>query len=546
MADHQTEAEFLFHAPCDDCGSSDAKGVYDDGHTFCFACETHTKGTGEEAPAAKKRAKNLLPMGDFRALLSRKITQETCQHLGYFVTRWKGQTVQVACYYNEHNEMVAQKLRTKDKDFVWIGEAKGRDVLPFGAHAWPHTGRKIVVTEGEIDALSMSQVQGNKWPVVSIPTGAGAGVRKYFARHREYFDGFEEVVLMFDMDEPGREAAEAAAEVLGKRAKVAMLPLKDPNEMLVEGRTDELVTAMWKAKDYRPENIVEIGELKDSVIREPQWGLSWPYPRLTEATFGIRLGELYALGAGTGAGKTDFFAETVAHMVQEHGVPVGVFSLEQEPRETATRLLGKFARRPFHVPDGSWTLEELEAAWEEHLKDHPDIFFYDSFGINEWERIRSKIEYLRDAHDVRYFFIDHLTAMAAWQDDERKALEKIMADLGGLVKQVPITIFFVSHLATPDGLPHEEGGRVKVRHFKGSRSIGFWSHYMFGMERNQQAEDEVERTITTFRILKDRYTGRSTGKVITMGYDFETGTLFERTRDDTFDPSEFEEAGSDF
>jgi hypothetical protein len=31
-----------------------------------------------------------------------------------------------------------------------------------------------------------------------------------------------------------------------------------------------------------------------------------------------------------------------------------------------------------------------------------------------------------------------------------------------------------------------------------------------------------------------------------MGYDFETGTLFERTRDDTFDPSEFEEAGSDF
>ncbi len=353
-------------------------------------------------------------------------------------------------------------------------------------------------------------------------------MRKYFAAHKDYFEGFEEVILMFDMDEPGREGAEQAAEVLGKRAKVATLPLKDPNEMLQAGRTDELLTAMWQAKEYRPESIVAISDLRDQVLTPPEWGLSWPYESLTNATYGIRLGEIYALGAGTGVGKTDFFSEVIAHMVQKHQVPVGVFSLEQEPKETATRLLGKLARKPFHVPDGSWEIEDLEAAWDQHLTEDSGIYFYDSFGINEWERIRSKIEYLRDAYGVQYFFLDHLTALAADEEDERKALERIMAQMGGLVKAVPITIFFVSHLATPNGTPHEEGGRVTIRHFKGSRAIGFWSHFMFGMERDQQSEDINERTTTTFRILKDRYTGRSTGQTILFGYDFDTGTLFER------------------
>lgn len=51
---------------------------------------------------------------------------------------------------------------------------------------------------------------------------------------------------------------------------------------------------------------------------------------------------------------------------------------------------------------------------------------------------------------------------------------------------------------------------------------------MIGLERNQQAEDEDERQTTTLRILKDRYTGQATGKTILLGYDSETGRLFEK------------------
>ena len=69
---------------------------------------------------------------------------------------------------------------------------------------------------------------------------------------------------------------------------------------------------------------------------------------------------------------------------------------------------------------------------------------------------------------------------------------------------------------------------MMIRHFRGSNAIGMWSHFMFGLERNQQAEDPEERQLTTFRILKDRNTGQATGKTLTLGYDPEAGRLYVR------------------
>ncbi|CAN8138983.1 hypothetical protein THIOSC13_1200008 [uncultured Thiomicrorhabdus sp.] len=50
---------------------------------------------------------------------------------------------------------------------------------------------------------------------------------------------------------------------------------------------------------------------------------------------------------------------------------------------------------------------------------------------------------------------------------------------------------------------------------------------MFALERDQQAVDESMRHVTTFRILKDRFTGQSTGETLLLGYNKETGVIFE-------------------
>ena len=41
-----TDAEFVRHEPCDNCGSSDANSLYTDGHKFCFSCQTYTPAEG--------------------------------------------------------------------------------------------------------------------------------------------------------------------------------------------------------------------------------------------------------------------------------------------------------------------------------------------------------------------------------------------------------------------------------------------------------------------------------------------------------------------
>jgi twinkle protein len=312
------------------------------------------------------------------------------------------------------------------------------------------------------------------------------------------------------------------------KAKIATLPLKDANEMLMAGRGREIIDAMWGAKSYRPDGIVTIDEVREDVLRDPEDGLPWFMDTLTKLTYGRRLGELYGLGAGTGVGKTDFLTQQVCYDLIDLKRKVGVFFLEQHPTETVKRIAGKVASKRFHIPRdvAGWDQADLESAMGT-LGESGRLFLYNHFGAAEWDTIRDRMRFLARSEGVQIFYLDHLTALAADLTDERRGLDKLMAELGGLVKELNVMITFVSHLATPEGKPHEEGGRVMLKHLRGSRAIVQWAHYVFGLERNQQADDPSEATTTTFRVLKDRYTGDATGKTFTFTYNTTTGLLHE-------------------
>jgi twinkle protein len=57
--------------------------------------------------------------------------------------------------------------------------------------------------------------------------------------------------------------------------------MKDPNELHVAGKGDEIITAKFEAKAYRPDGIVTIAELRDRILRPPEQGLPWWDERLT-------------------------------------------------------------------------------------------------------------------------------------------------------------------------------------------------------------------------------------------------------------------------
>ena len=137
-------SEFVEHTHCDKCGSSDGVGRFSDGHSYCFVCKTYTNST-ESSPAASEtksepvqdksetKQKDLL-QGEVQALPARGITEETCRKYGYVCASHNGEAVQAAIYRDSNGNPVAQKLRTKDKKFTWVGEPK-KAVL-FGSHLY--------------------------------------------------------------------------------------------------------------------------------------------------------------------------------------------------------------------------------------------------------------------------------------------------------------------------------------------------------------------------------------------------------------------------
>lgn len=539
---HETESELLHKGACDFCGSSDARAVYSDGHSFCFACPEETAwqpgegGSGEAVHSSHSLPANLLH-GEHSALRKRGLTLKTVQQFDYRVGEEFGETVQLAPYHDASGRVVAQKVRPRDKDNIhWVGKKKG--VLPlFGQSKWKAGGRMVVVTEGEIDAMSVAQAMGNTWPAVSVPDGA-ASAHKAIAEAAPWLEKFERVVLMFDMDDPGREAAVKAAGILTPgKVFIAELPLKDANEMLQAGRERDLVQAAWNARPYRPDGIRTVADLRAEAMSPPTWGLPWPWRGLTKATYGIRRGELQLIGAGVGTGKTTAFKQIMAaamvpELLEDHAdiplppearVPrkVGAILLEEKPgRKTLKTIAGMVAGKRFHVPDVEFDPAELTTA----IDRLDGLFFaYEHFGAKDWEGIKPLIRYMVLGLGIKDVFLDHLTALVAGAEDERRELDAIMADMASMVEEMDFSLYVISHLTTPSGTPHEEGGRVMEKHFTGSRAIARWAHNMHGMERNKQEPNEP----TVWRILKERETGDATGVTVGLLYDRDTGRLQE-------------------
>lgn len=522
---------FVRHEPCPKCGSRDNLSRYSDGHAFCFGCDHREPADGERAKQytnIKPRDFNPIPTEKV-AIPNRGLTEETCALWGYGFGELGDKPCHVANYRDHKSgELIGQKLRFAGKDFS-ILKADGKKLPLYGMHLWKNDRRSLVVTEGEIDALSVSQAQGNKYPVVSVPQGA-KGALNSFKENYEWLCEFEKIVIMFDGDEHGQSAAEECAQILpaGKAFIATIDGFKDANEALVDGKPSAIVSAFWNAKPYCPDGIFTLSDIREDVMKEVATGKPWFLETLTKKTYGRRDGEVYYFGAGTGVGKTDFFTQQIAYDILELNIKTACIYLEQPPAETGKRIAGKVAGKLFHIPNddtNQWEQEELEATFDK-LEATGNLLLGGNFAAANWEQIKSRIRYLCHSLGVKHIFLDHLTALAD-PSNERESLEIITKELALLAQELEIVIHVISHLSTPDGKPHEEGGRVMLRHFKGSRAIGFWAHYAFGLERNPQDDDPKLAQRSLLRCLKDRYTGRATGATIPLGYNQLTGTIYE-------------------
>jgi twinkle protein len=279
------------HKPCSVCNSSDGASINEDGTAKCFSCGTFYTYEGGEMIQAPKLVKDNVAIteGDFNALHDRGISLTTAKKYGVrSVVNSKNEVSRHFYPYYNGSEEVAYKTRfVSDKGFTASGPISECGL--FGQQTVGDKGGKyITITEGECDAMAAYELLGSKWPVVSVKNGA-QGAEKDVKSQIEFLEKFDNIVICFDADKPGQEAAKKVARLLKpNKAKIMVMPdgHKDANDMLRKNQHGSYVNSWWNAKTYTPSGVMNVSENKDKYHnRVKKKAIPYPWEGLARHSF---------------------------------------------------------------------------------------------------------------------------------------------------------------------------------------------------------------------------------------------------------------------
>jgi twinkle protein len=118
--------------------------------------------------------------GEAVRLPKRGLYEETCQKYKIY----RDGNILRFYYFSPDGILKGAKCKTPKKVFTYEGESDGTF---YGQNLFPSNGKRVVITEGELDAASCYQAMPG-WPVVSLPTGA-AGAKKSMQRNLQWLQG---------------------------------------------------------------------------------------------------------------------------------------------------------------------------------------------------------------------------------------------------------------------------------------------------------------------------------------------------------------------
>lgn len=527
-----SESEFTHHENCPSCNSKDNLARYSDGHGYCFGCGYYEHGTTDgEPPKMTNRAQlssNVVHKaaelhGSIAAISDRCISQATAQKYGV-TTEYKSGTYEPAKhyypYFTPQGKLQGAKVRLLDnKDFRTSGDMRSNGL--FGQHLFKNDGKYVTVVEGELDALAAYEMLGSKWPVVSVSKGA-SGAAKDFKNNLEWLEGFENVVICFDNDEPGRIAAEQCAQVLSpNKARIVTLEdYKDAGDYLKNGMIKTFVDQWWNAKPYAMTGVVTLKDAWEAFLNQEDDEIV-PFPDCfgslnTMLNGGVAMGEVTVIGANTSIGKTTFINEIVYHLWKNTAHKIACAFLEADLKEVVLNLLTIHTSTNLRLEDRKNL--DPEALYCD-LIDDERINIFDHNGAADADDLFKKFRFMIKGRGCKVLLIDPL--QVAVPGNSMESIDDFMDRLLKLAKETSCAIILVSHTRKPDTTrPHS----ITEYDLKGSGSINQIAFNTILLSRDKMADDEYARNSTMVQVVKCRRTG-ITGMASWVYYDQLTGRL---------------------
>lgn len=441
-------------------------------------------------------------------------------------------------FFNEAGEVEAVKYRSiEEKDFSAQGAARSM----FGAHRWTK-GKDIIITEGEIDQLSvvMAFGLGDLPNIGSAPHGAPAKVSDsidnprlaFMERLAPYFEEARRVFVGVDMDGPGEALAEEIVRRIG-RAKCWRVRWreKDANEVLVKHGGSAILEDINTAQPWPMAGLYDVDHYEEQIALYSEKGFnpgfSTGYDTLDEY-YTVEPGQLTVVTGLPGSGKSELVDQIMVNLAENNGFRFAICSWENPPAVHIMKLAAKRGRvNPFRGDKDAFDKRRMDRSikW---VKEH---FLFLEDHTEEPATLNSILDRLRAAilrYGIRGAVIDPYNYIV--QDnslEERKWIEDMLARVRRFAIANGVHIWFVAH---PTKIQPNADGSSRVP--KGndiSGSAAWFSKTDNGITVHR---DPTEPYVAQVHVWKVRYQWIGKLGMTLLAYDKDTTRFVDNNPDD--------------
>jgi len=404
--------------------------------------------------------------------------------------------------FTENNETVAVKYRTASskKEFWWENNATrlwGGRIID---KSLPTMADTIVITEGEIDTLSITEAfQGLQNVIVySVPNGAPNKVTenlkvdpkedgrfKYIWEDRNIFDKVTRIILAVDVDANGKILADELSRRLDK-ARCYNVDwgegFKDANELLVARGSEAVRQSILSATPVPLHGLHNIDYYSDDFQKlyergKPQ-GVSTGYDSVDQL-FNLQTGNLCVVTGYPGDGKSAFIDQILINVAKNYGWKANICSFEKPPTYHAIQLAQCYIGKPFFEGNNQRMSQDEKDISQQFISEHFLFQDYQDGGSPTIEAILSRSAQAVMRYGCKILVIDPYNFIESNHKGlETDAISAMLTKIQLHCKKYDVLCFFIAH---PNKPQMRDGKKNLVTGVDISGSMAFFSKSDMGL-----------------------------------------------------------------
>lgn len=421
-------------------------------------------------------------------LQERKLNERTLNQFKVFQSVRNGATWWGAPYFDEDNHCRMMKFtnlaRTGTRKQIYSTQPVFHTA--FGLHLISGEDKSIIICEGEIDAMSIFQIQkDNKIPVIAVPSASN---HNWIENCYSTLSQMEAIYIASDMDDAGQNMFLTLAKRLGvercKRVEIPS-PHNDVNDWWCKDHPsdDDLQKLLKESKTTQSESLVRpssfVLQMQDCVTRQEQ-EREWKNWCFQEMDLSLRQGELFTVIGIPGSGKSQL-AYQFANFLADNGTKLMFISFEIPIESMMLQLAHqKMGREPKHEE-----CAEVADILGEHM------YFVDDTNFknvkSNWDGLKTEIILAKKKYGIGTVFIDSYTYLAPKMDFEHQGI--LAKDLAYTAIKNEVSIVLLAHA---DAKNKDSGGTryppTNPGNILGAQELSQASHTICSMWRNVEKE----------------------------------------------------------